>query len=672
LVILGLSIGPMLLLRPEAEALRLGSLRVQLYAAFLYWTVGAALMVAPILALMTVPGDWFERWWADAVDRIMAIPERVFVVALMGVSLAATIVLAFFSFDGRPTTADEIAQLWHARMLLHGRLALPPDPNPEFFAIDNIVDAPRWMSQFPIGGPALLAAALSTGVAWWLNPVLTALTAMNVYRFSQRAYGEASARAAATVFIASPMVLLIGGTHMNHAPAAWLITLALAALPVWITAVDRASMWRSASVIGASIGACVAIRPLDGVVAGVVIGLAMLAEGARNRGGGRSRSLLVAIGAGAVPVILLLAANAALTGSPLLFGYEVLWGPNHSLGLHDDPTGNPHTAWRALHLAAKYALQINWVATAWPVPVLLVVAVGLLFARRHSRWETVLLSLFCAQLLAYAFYWHDGQFVGPRFLFSAVPALLILCARAPFFVAERLKPGSVWWRITLVTIPVCIGLSWLRPMKPFGAQAMAIEYREIRARLKIDAPTEISNGTIQNALVFVQEGTSARLKHRMWGIGLSRPDAARLLAVADACSLLEAVRAEERRPRSDTAGRVNRVQRSIKPFVASANNPTFPDVSLRVTSTTSITPACREEIEHDFRVKNTIAYGPMLLLNRFDEAGRLSGPVIYAMDLRDRNEVLRGRFRNRRWYRYEIPRNRADSTPVLVPYGSAP
>jgi hypothetical protein len=671
LVILGLSLGPMLLLRPEAQALRLGSLRVQLYAGFLYWTVGAALLVAPILALMTVPGDWFERWWTTAVARLMAVPERAFAAAVIGVTLAATVFLAFYSFDGRPTTADEIAQLWHARMLLHGRLSLPPDPNPEFFAIDNIIDAPRWMSQFPIGGPALLAVALATGVAWWLNPVLIALTALNVYRFTQRAFGEATARAAAAVFVSSPMVLLIGATHMNHAPAAWLVTLALAALPVWVAAEDRARLWRRAALIGASIGTCIAIRPLDGVVAGLVIGLAMLAVVARNPGGGRSRSLLVAMGAGAVPVALLLAANAALTGSPLLFGYEVLWGPNHSLGLHDDPTGNPHTAWRALHLAAKYALQINWVATAWPIPVLLVVAIGLVFARRHTRWDAVLLALFYAQLVAYAFYWHDGQFVGPRFLFTALPALVILCARAPFLVAERLRPGSVWWRITLVTIPVCIGVSWLRPMKPFGAQAMAIEYREIRARLKVDAPADVRSGTIQNALVFVQEGASARLKHRMWGIGVSRPDAARLLETADACSLFDAVRAEERRPTSDTAGRLLRIQLAIRPYVASGKNPIFPDASFRVTNVASITPACREEIEHDHRVKNTIAFGPMLLLNRFDGDGRLAGPVVYAMDLRDRNELLRNRFGNRRWYRYEIPRNRADSLPVLVPYGPA-
>ena len=671
LVLLGLSVGPMLLLRPEATALRLGTLRVQLYAGFLYWTVGAALLIAPFLAIMTVPGEWFERWWSAASARAMAIPDRVFAIALFIAVFAVTTFVAVYSFDGRPTTADEVAQLWHARIILEGHLSMPPDPNPEFFAVDNIVDSPRWMSQFPIGGPAILSIGVLARAAWLLNPILTALTALNVYRFTQRAYGEATARVASALVIASPMMLLLGGTHMNHMPVACLVTLALAALPRWIETQTPAVLRRSAAVIGASIGAATAIRPLDGVIAGVVIALLMLAIVVRNPGKSRSRSLLVAIGAGAVPIGLLLLANWSTTGHPLLFGYEVLWGSNHSIGLHDDPTGHPHTAWRALHLAAKYALQINWVATAWPVPVLLVVAIGLLFARRHERWDAVLLSLFWAQLVAYAFYWHDGQFVGQRFLFSALPALLILCARAPFLVTDRLRPGGVWWRIAIVTIPACIGVTWLRAMKPFGAQAMAIEFRENRARLKVDPPADIRSGAIQNALVFVQEGASARLKHRLWGLGVSRPDAARLLEASDGCSLFDAVRAEERRPPSDSAGRVRRIALSVRPFRMSDANPRMPDGSFRVTDSASVTPVCADEIRHDLRVKNTVAYGPMLLLNRFDDAGRLGGPVVYAMDLRDRNEVLRGRFGNRRWYRYEIPRNRPDTVPVLVPYEAA-
>ena len=133
----------------------------------------------------------------------------------------------------------------------------------------------------------------------------------------------------------------------------------------------------------------------------------------------------------------------------------------------------------------------------------------------------------------------------------------------------------------------------------------------------------------------------------------------------------EAVHAEERRPVADTAGRLRRIELSVRPFQMSDANPRMPDGSFRVTDSASVTPICADEIRHDLRVKNTVAYGPMLLLNRFDDAGRLGGPVIYAMDLRDRNEVLRGRFGNRRWYRYEIPRNRSDTIPVLVPYEAA-
>lgn len=672
LLLVGLFPGPTLLLQPGVDVLNLREVEPQLRAGFRYWTVGAALLVAPFLALTTLPGDWFERWWAIAAARVMAIPNRYFAWGIAIAAFALTLALSFYAFDGRPTTADEIAQLWHARILLGGRLALPPDPNPEFFAIDNIIDRPHWMSQFPIGGPAVLAIGLLSGAVWLLNPVLTALTTLNVYRFVRRAYHEPQARAAAALFVASPMVVLMGGSHMNHMPTAWLVTLALAALPVWVASSDPARLRRSAAVIGIALGATIAIRPLDGVVAGLVVGLLMLAFAARS-GGRRARarvpSLLVAIAVGVVPIALLLIANWRTTGSPLRFGYEVLWGANHSLGLHDDPTGHPHTAWRALLLGVKYAAQLNWIVMSWPVPILVIVAAGLLLARRRSRWDVFLLAWFCAQLTVYAFYWHDGQFIGPRFLFAAIPALVILVARAPFIAADRLH--GVRRRIALVTIPVCIGVAWLRAMPPFGVQGIANEFRESRTRLKLDPPREVRSAAIGDALIFVQEGAATRLLHRLWGLGVSRPNAARLLADADGCSLLEAVRAEERRDPADTLRRVERIRRSVQPFRQSDASPRVPDPNFRVSDSTSVTKACGAELAHDFRIHNTVAYGPMLLLNRFDGAGRIGGPVVYVLDLGERNEVLRTRFGDRRWYRFEVPRDRPENLPVLVPYDSA-
>jgi hypothetical protein len=668
LLMVGLFPGPTLLVQPSAEALHLVDQRTQLHAGFLYWTTGAVLLVAPFLALMTIPGDWFERWWTAAAERVMAVRNRSFAIGLVVFTLALAIFFTLYSFDARPTTADEIAQLWHSRMLVAGRLALPPDPNPEFFAIDNIIDRPYWMSQFPIGGPAVLSIGLLLGAVWLLNPVLTALTALNVYRLVQRTYDEAQARAAAAVFAASPMVLIMGATHMNHMPTAWLVTLALAALPVWISSPEETRRRRAGAVIGVALGAAIAIRPLDGVIAALIVALVMLSFAARPRERSRVSSLAIAMAIGAVPVVLLLIANWKTTGNPFRFGYEVLWGSNHSLGLHDDPTGHPHTAWRALLLGVKYAVQLNWIVEAWPVPILLIVACGLVLARRPRRWDVLFLAFVGGQLLAYAFYWHDGQFVGPRFLFTAIPALVILTARAPFIAYQRLR--GVWRRIAMVTIPICVAVAWLRSMPPFGVQGLAKEFRESRSRLKLDPPREVASGAVQNALIFVQEGSATRLLHRLWGIGISRPDAARLLAAADACSLLEALRAEERRVPRDTTGQLERIETSIKPFRESRAKVRTPDPNFHVTDSASVTPACAGEIAADNRLRNSIAYGPMLLQNRFDESGRIAGPVVYVMNLGERNEVLRGRFADRHWYRYEIPRSRPDSVPVLVPYDS--
>ena len=664
----GLLIWPSLLLQSDVAAHAIDDVQLQLRAGYRYWTVGAVLLVAPFLALTTLPGDWFERAWARAAAAADRVTSRQFELALLILALALATGISIYSFDRRPTTADEIAQLWHARILSEGRLALPADPNPEFFAVDNIIDRPRWLSQFPIGGPALLAPAVAVGLAWLVNPVVTALLAWVTYRFARRVYSEWQARTAGVVVALSPMILIMGGTHMNHPPTALLVMAAFLAYAGWKFADARTTWRRHAAVIGFALGLALMIRPLDAVIAGGVLAVAMLWDAVRERE--RARTLPIAIVAGAIPTAFLLWANWRTTGDPLLFGYQLLWGPNHSLGLHPDPLGNPHTPWRAMLLAIKYTAQLNWIATAWPIPVIALVAAGIISARTMNRWDVLLLVFIAAQILAYAFYWHDGQFVGPRFIFSAVPALLILAARAPFLVADRVGAG-VWWRIAVVVIPVCLGVSWLRSMRPYGVQGLVAEFRETRTRLKIDPPVEARRGELRNALVFVQEGASSRLVHRLWGLGISRPDAARLLASADACSLVDAVASEERQPARAATERLARIEQAVRPFVRSPTTPRLPDPGFRVSDSTAIRGACAHEVAHDYRIRNTVAFGPMLLRNRIDADGRVSGDVVYALDLGERNQALRGRFGDRTWYRYEVPRGQAGSDPVLVPYEPA-
>ena len=59
-------------------------------------------------------------------------------------------------------------------------------------------------------------------------------------------------------------------------------------------------------------------------------------------------SLVAQIVAGCIPVVLLLATNAATTGDPFVFAYDALNGHAHRPGFHVDPMGELHTPRRGV------------------------------------------------------------------------------------------------------------------------------------------------------------------------------------------------------------------------------------------------------------------------------------------------------------------------------------
>ena len=261
--------------------------------------------------------------------------------------------------------------------------------------------------------------------------------------------------------------------------------------------------------------------------------------------------------------------------------------------------------------------------------------------------------------------------MGPRFLFTAVPGVLILAARAPFMMAQVARGTA--WRAAVAVVPVCVFMSWVRPMPPFGVRGITLEYRDTRRSLKRETPGKKVVDALPRSLVFVQEGGSARLLRRLWALGLPRQDAARLLKNSDACSLVDAVLHEEARASPDTAGLVQRIEAAAVPIGAPEKTGFLGmDATFRVNASSRASAACIHEAEFDGRVGNAVTYGPLLLENRFDALGHLGGQVIYAMNLGERNALLRARFGDRQWLRYEIPIGAPDSMPVLVPYESPP
>ncbi len=629
-----------------------------------FWGGATLLTVMPVLALAALPLPWLRALPFRLAGWLRRPPPLAFAVLIGAMFAALSTFLAYYAFHFAPTTADEIAQLWHARILLHGHLALPADPNAEFFAVDNVIDTGKWYSQFPIGGPLVLALAYLIRVPWLLDPLLGGLTAALLYHFARRAYGETEGRAVAVVFALSSMTLLMSASYMNHVPVLLLAVAVLAALTEWERAPTSGRGTVIAAGIGLALGAMATIRPLDAVVVSGAVGVFQLAV--IRRSPRRWRELAVQALAGTVGVAPLLYANWATTGGLFHFAYEVMWGPADRLGFHVDPHGVAHTPLRALVLAAKYLNELNSYVMAWPLPALLVATAGLVSMRRTSRWDALLFGLFGSQLVAYALYWHDGEFLGPRFLYTAVPVVIVLLARAPFLVAERW--GGYWRHAAPLAVLTCLGVAWLVPMRPYGVVGLVDQVRDARTAFKVDLAGAAAAAGAHRAVVFVHEPFSGRLARRLWGVGFTRTAAAEALARGDACSVLEAVRFAEADTTQPLAERAAAAAQRIATYAPGSAPIRALDPTIQISSVLSLTPACKDELAADARY-NGLSFGAGLLLDSIGPDGRLTGAVIYAADLGDRNEILRTRFGDRKWFRAYMAHDSAGVPRVVVaPY----
>jgi hypothetical protein len=604
-----------------------------------YWIVaGGALLLALLAIARWAPGP-LERLQRVAATAALRIPGPVLIGGAALFAFAASATLAVVAFARQPQDADEVAHLFHAKILAAGRLSLPVDANPEFFAMDDMIDWGRWYSHFPVGGPAVLVPGVLTGFAWLVNPFLTALAVVGVYAFARRAYGEAVARASAVLFALAPFVLFMGASYMNHSATLLLVTIALTQLAIWIEADEQRDLDRSAALLGLAVGAAFIIRPVDALALAAVIGVMQLVE--LRRGGGRLRSLAFQIVGGLLPVAVLFWVNARTTGAPMRLGYEVLYGTAHQLGFHDDPYGVPFTPSRALGLLSKYLLQLNVVLFEWPLPALGLLAAGLFALRRPSRWDYLLIGSFAAQAIAYSLYWGDGMFRGPRYLFTALVAVVILVARAPFVLAEVTR-GSLR-RIIPFVIPACVLVGWLLVRSNAGVAARVRGYQRMPARYRVDPAAVARAAALRHAVVFVNEDSKSRTLHRLWELGIGRGDAARLMDSAPACAVRLAVDAELGMVPPRAEGRLGRLVQH----------------ATTVDSTAMSSPVCQEDARRDAAGWTT--YMPFFAANEIGPDGRVGGDVVYALDLGEHDEVLRARFGDRAWYRYGTR---------LTPYGA--
>ena len=598
------------------------------------WLSGSAISIGFAVVLFLVMRRM--EWWPTGWDRlaVAASRRRGLTGLLLGVlALALFSLVAIKVLSGRPLLIDEIVQVMQARILADGRLSRIADAHSEFFSALHVVDLNgKVFSQFPPGGPLMLLPGVLMGAAWLSGPVFGALAVVAFWHLvSSTEETPSVALGAGVLLCVAPFMVFMAGSHMNHVPTLMWLCLSLLGLRTLTT--SEQSRPGVAFLTGMCLGMMVAIRPVDGAAFALPAGVWLLTRTVRNPA---FTPALLACGVGlAVPVAGVLAFNAATTGDPFLFGYEMLWGASHDLGFHRAPWGVTHTPARGLELVNLYFLRLQTYLFETPLPSLLPATVALGLARRLTSFDRYLLASSALLVAGYFAYWHDGFFLGPRFVFPLLPMLVIWTARLPAIVRERFGETLVRIdRVVLLTYATSAVVALLVSLPIRWTQ-----YANGLLSMRHDYVAPASTASASNALILVRESWGAQVIARLWGLGVSRSVAEGLYRTVDTCVLEVAVsRLESDGVRGEAAtARLLPLTADSLRLVESTLSPVKTE---RVLPGAVYPPVCQRRIVEDRAGFSFFA--PLL--------ARDMGSNIYARDLHARDTLLFARYPERPVY----------------------
>lgn len=413
--------------------------------------VNAATLAAAVTAL---PDDvarrlarrarrWLGREDGDGRPRLL-LPAGA---ALWIVGVAA--LLAVAAYQRHPHIPDEVVYLLQARYLAEGQLSLPVPPVPEAFELDLMfLDGGRWYSPVPPGWPAVLALGVLVGTPWLVNPLLAGASALLAHRLLRELYDGVTAAVGVALLAVSPWFLFLAMSAMTH--AALLAAALLGAVAVARLRETRRPGW--AVLGGIAAGATTLVRPLDGLIVGLVLGLWTLTV--RGRSWRFAPAAVYGLAAAAVAA-LVLPYNLHFTGDPTAFpimeytsahygaGSNALgFGPDRGLGWGGFDPFPGHDLLDALINTNLNAFALNVELFGWSAGSLLPVLL-LATSRRLRKTDLAMLGVIGLVVAVYGLYWFSGgPDFGPRYWSLILFPCVALTARAVPVVGRLLRPRA--------------------------------------------------------------------------------------------------------------------------------------------------------------------------------------------------------------------------------------
>lgn len=545
-----------------------------------------------------VRGLWRPGWLDGLISRAAGAPLRTALV-LGGIAVVLYAVVAHQVLSAKPLLIDEIIQVWQGRLLASGRLSVPVPEFPEFSTAMHLVDHEgRRFGQFPMGGPAMLALGTLAGAEWLVGPVFAAASVVLVWGILRRvAESDGVALGGTLLFMAAPFTVFLAGSHMNHVTTlTWLLVAMLA-----LVRTTQGGGVTAGFVTGLGFGMAATIRPVDALAFALPGGLWLLHRAWTTRRVGP----LLASGLGvALPVALLLAANAATTGHPLRFAYTVLWGDAHDLGFHATPWGELHSPRAGLELVSLYFLRLQQYFLEAPFPALVPAAIALAVGPRLRGFDRYLLVSGGLLVGLYFAYWHDGFFLGPRFMYPLLPLLALWTARSQPAVKRITAAGMgyrVWCFAALAAVPLAVQQV---------VQIRAAQYASGLQTMRFDADAAARDQGITNALILVRESWGAEVMVRMWAAGISRGESEQLYRRIDTCLLDQALGAIEAEGVQGRAA-VERLQPLLADSARVQSSTLSPDFTERMLPGATYPPSCLARLRQD--AEGFSLFAPFLL-----------------------------------------------------------
>ncbi len=589
-----------------------------------YWGWGTLLVggAAFVLALLSRNVD--ALWPATLVGGLRTFfigsPTRtVLLIAVLagGCYLAVSLLI----FGGRPLHIDELAQLQQARIFASGALWHSAPAHPEFFGSMHMIDSlGRVYSQYPAGGPAMLALGVLAHAAWAIVPLCGLITVIAFAAYLRIAEPRTGVGLLATgLFAFAPFVIFMSGTELNHAPLLMWIAIAIACMACVVASAEPRPWWALAS--GLAFGAAATVRPGDAVAFALPAAFWYLAQAFRDRA--RWADVLFAGVGLAIPVAILCWVNLRTTGAPLRFGYEVMWGPGQAPGFHLDPFGDPHTPIRGLRFISLYFMRLQMYMFEAPIPSLLPVILALALATRVDAFDRYLLAASALLVILYFGYFFDGFYPGPRYVYPLALPIALWTARLPRLVRERFT-SPLPYRGVAYGYLLAGGMALAG-----GVPSRVHQYAGMLPPMRWNPDSASAAAGVRDALVFVRVSWGAEIIVRLWALGVPRGTVEQLYRHVDSC-LLDQMAARLERAGVHGPLATDSLRPLLRDSAQVVPSPLSPDHSERVRENATYTPGCVSHIREDRR--GFTVYPPVLLAEK--------GNNVWAYDLRGRDTLL--------------------------------